>query len=341
MPPKKTKAKARKTDDTPPPKNGVKEVSDITSKEILNEQKIDSRAKRVGKEEETKPATSTSKKRKQPAEPHDGAAKAKRRSSRGAQKPEPSRVLNFLFSPEAVDLCRPQDEIKDLASRGSKIKTYSTSELTPFEELVSAVILSRPISHALGVRSIRTIFNDPYNFTTPKALQEAGFDRRLQALWDARTQHKDKTATQLGQVADTVAEKFSKGNAKDTSLEGVREAAQKDMDEESDFLTSNIKGIGKTGMSIFFRRIQWLWAECYPYIDERTEQALIELGLPPEPEEVKKLVEENWNSISKGIAEGRDLETRKRRAFVIALERATGAGLESNVSLVLEMASRV
>ncbi|KAI4141980.1 MAG: hypothetical protein LQ340_007475 [Diploschistes diacapsis] len=119
--------------------------------------------------------------------------------ARGATKPEPAQILKFLLSPEAIDLCRPYDEIKELKSKDrSKLKTYSTSEFTPFEELVSAAILSRPISHALGVRSIRTIFNDPYNLTAPKALQGAGFDKRLQALQDARTQHKDKTATQLG-----------------------------------------------------------------------------------------------------------------------------------------------
>ena len=293
----------------------------------------------TGPESEAKTPTSASKKRKQPSSSQDGAAKAKRRSSRGAPKPSPNQVLQFLLSDEALDFSRPKNEIEDLKNKDFTIKTYSTSELNPFEELLSALILSRPISHALGVRSIRTILNDPYNFTTPKAVQDAGPDKRLKALWDAKTQHKDKTATQLGQVADTVVEKFSKGNSHDTSLDGVREAAQHDMDEESDLLTSSIKGIGKTGMSIFFRRIQWLWPECYPYVDERTERALMELGLPPEPEEMKKLVEDNWDTVPKDIKEGSDVEARKRRAFVIALERATGAQLENNVDQVLEMAS--
>ena len=93
-------------------------------------------------------------------------------------------------------------------------------------------------------------------------------------------------------------------------------------------------------MSIFFRRIQWLWEECYPYVDERTEKALGELGLPEEAGEMQKLVEESWGSLGKlkGIADGREEDVRKRRAFVLALERATGAALESSISEVLEEA---
>ena len=332
MPPKKPHAKAIGSRDTV--QAGRSEEKVEAHDERLNGAKANSKAKH---KEAAAPPSSASKKRKQPDDAHAESTRSRRKSARGAAKPEPKKLLKFLLSNEAIDLSRPQDEIKDLKGRDSKIKTYSTSELSPFEELISAVILSRPISHALGVRSIRTIFNDPYNFNSPKAIQDAGPEKRLQALYDARTQHKDKTAEQLGQVADTVVAKFSNGNAEDTSLEGVRKAGQEDIDEESDLLTKSIKGIGKTGMSIFFRRIQWLWPECYPYIDERTEKALVELGLPQEPEELKKLIEENWDSVApKGIAEGKDTGVRKRRAFVIVLERATGVELENNISQLLE-----
>ena len=295
---------------------------------------------------DTKPekkSETSERKRKQPGTSQAGPEKAQRRSTRAAQKPEPKQIIRFLLSEDAIETCRPEDENRELKSKdASKVKTYSASEFTPFEELLSAAILSRPISHALGVRSIRTIFNDPYNFTTPRAIQEAGPEKRLQALWDARTQHKDKTAQQIGQIADVVVEKFSKGDADDTSLQSAREAAGKDMDEESDLLTRSIKGIGKTGMSIFFRRIQWLWEECFPYIDERTEKVLQQLGIPIEPEELKKLVEEDWDELSKlkGIAEGKSIEIKKRRAFVVLLERAVGAGLENKVDEVLGQAGK-
>ncbi len=56
----------------------------------------------------------------------------------------------------------------------------------------------------LVLRTIRTISNDPYHFNTLKAIREAGSEKRHQALWDARTQHKGKTAQELGLLADAV-----------------------------------------------------------------------------------------------------------------------------------------
>ena len=140
----------------------------------------------------------------------DEPSKAPRRSARGAQQSstDPIKMLRFLSSPEPTDLCRPKDEIEDLITRGRDLRTYSSSAFTPFEELICAVILSRPISHALGLRSIRTIFNDPWDLTTPKALRDAGSEGRRKALDQARTQHRQKTADELGSLADALVESW-------------------------------------------------------------------------------------------------------------------------------------
>ena len=153
----------------------------------------------------------------------DEPSKVPRRSARGAQQPSVSHVkmLRFLLSPSSTDLCRPKDEIEDIKKRGVDIRTYSSSTFTPFEELVCAVILSRPISHALGLRSIRTIFNDPWNFNTPKALRDAGSEGRRKALDEARTQHRQKTAEELGLLADALAEKLG-DSEDDADLAKVR-----------------------------------------------------------------------------------------------------------------------
>ena len=125
-----------------------------------------------------------SKKRKQMSS-SDGPQKEPRRSGRGASQSQPSQeqLLTFLLTKEAEDLCRPNEELQNIKSRGH-IRTY-TSVMNPFEELLCAVILSRPISHRLGLRSIRTILNDPYNFTSAKAVKNAGSKKHHQALWDA------------------------------------------------------------------------------------------------------------------------------------------------------------
>jgi len=127
-------------------------------------------------------------------------SKVARRSARSAppQATDPTKILNFLLSPSALPLCRPKDETEALKADNSPHRTYASSTFSPFEELVCAVILSRPISHALGVRSIRTLLNAPCEFTTPKAIREAGAEGRREALDIAKTQHRQKTADELG-----------------------------------------------------------------------------------------------------------------------------------------------
>lgn len=190
--------------------------------------------------------------KKRKAEPSKQPRESLRKSGRYAQKSQPSQeqLVRFLLSDEAADLCRPEDELQDLKERGQDAKTYSSSVLSPFEELLCAMVLSRPISHRLGMRTIRTLLNDPYNFTTPKAIIDAGKEKRHQALWDAKTQHKDKTAEQIGLIAEVVSTKFAH-DPTDTSLNKVKEL--EDWDGERDVLQKSIKGLGKTGLDIFFR----------------------------------------------------------------------------------------
>ena len=308
--------------------------------DILNEQTGDS----VNDRDTTESATTanakgSSKKRKAP-EAEKKPSKASRRSDRGASKPKASQteMLNFLLSEKALDLRRSEEEAKDLESRGKNARNYSGSELSPFEELVCAVVLSRPISHRLGLRTIRTIFNDPYNFTSPKAIKAAPPEKRHQAMFDARTQHKDKTATQLGMLADSVIAHFaSDENA--TSLEKARKDGKQDWDTERDLLQTNIKGLGKTGLDIFFRRVQWLWPEAYPFVDERTARGVEKLGLPKSAEGLAEVIDSNWDKLDTSKLPKGSKDQAKRRAFVIVCERATSADLEGKAEALLEAAT--
>lgn len=291
------------------------------------------------KEKEEKAAPKPSKKRKAEDVPKE-ATKASRRSVRGAAKAQPSQLdlLNYLLSDAAADMCRPNDEVKDIEAHGKDIRTYSNSALNPFEELLCAVVLSRPISHRLGLRTIRTILNEPYSFTSPKAIKDAGSEKQHQALYDAHTQHKDKTAEQIGLIADVVASQFGK-NDSDTSLDKMRDKASKDWDQERDLLQSSIKGLGKTGLDIFFRRVQWLWPEAYPFVDERTGRGLEKLTLPKNPEALQKLLEQHWAKLDTSALAKGDRNAQKRRAFVVVCERATGADLEGKSEALLEAAA--
>ncbi|KAG7005944.1 hypothetical protein G7Y79_00017g043260 [Physcia stellaris] len=292
---------------------------------------------------------------KRKATTKDEPSKAPRRSARGTQQPsiDPVKMLQFLVSPASTDLCRPKDEIEDLKTRGSHIKTYSSSTFTPFEELICAVILSRPISHALGLRSIRTIFNDPWKFNTPKSLREAGPDGRRKALDEARTQHRQKTADELGLLVNVLEDKLG-DNEDDVAMARVRRDCDYDaekvgkpilvvvLDEvsllnspkELNIIKTSVKGMGKTGIDIFRRRIQGVWPECYPFIDQKTSASLEMFGLPTEAKDLESFIERHWKELQVEGIEAKYEKDEKRKAFVRLLEHAVGAHLEGNVDAI-------
>ena len=278
-------------------------------------------------------ANGPSKKRK--AEQPSDSNKTPRRSARGAppSAADPVKLLEYLLSPSSLDLCRPKDEIEDIKNRGTNMRTYSVSTFTPFEELVCALILSRPIGHMLGLRSIRTIFNSPYDLTTPQKIRETGSEGCRRVLDQARTQHRQKTAEELVILADAVVDHLGDGED-DVNLERVRKDSGQDTTKERGLLKKNVKGVGKTGLDIFARRIQGIWSEFYPFIDERTSASLTKLGLPGSAAELKTLVEDNVEKLKLENIEAKDGDEKKRKAFVRILERAVGGDLEGNIDSI-------
>ena len=321
MPAKKAQAKTSKTEDTD--KKAPQEPAPAS------DGPVDDKATEKG---------NAPKKRK--AEQSTESSKAPRRSARGTSSPSvpPVKILQFLLSPSSLDLCRPKEEIEDLKTRGPDTRTYSSSVFTPFEELLCAVILSRPIGHMLGVRSIRTIFNAPYKFTTPQKIEEAGNEGCREALDKARTQHRQKTAEELVILANAVVEHLGNGDD-DVSLEKVREDSGYDMEKAREMMKKHVKGLGKTGLDIFARRIQGAWKEFYPFIDERTAGAVESLGLPSSAEALRDVLDEHWSELETKDIEAKDEDEKRRRAFVRILERAVGASLEGNVDSVKAQAA--
>lgn len=98
-------------------------------------------------------------------------------------------------------------------------------------------------------------------------------------------------------------------------------------------LKKHVKGLGKTGLDIFARRIQAAWPDPYPFADQRTLSGLQKVGLPDSAEELKKLLDEHWTELDFKALEGGEDE-KKRRAFVRVLERAVGVDLEGNADAV-------
>lgn len=165
----------------------------------------------------------------------------------------------------------------------------------------------------------------------------------LFCLVDAKTQHKDKTAAQVYQFAETVLQKYTSDDDKEgTKLKKVLSDNEDDINLALKSLKSEIKGFGDTGVDIFLRRVQWQepWTAAYPFVDAKSQDALRELGLPQDHDELKELLDEHWSKLDTKHLAGKDNDEKKRRAFVIILERATTAELENKRSETKEAAAK-
>lgn len=263
-----------------------------------------------------------------------------------------SGPLEWLLSDEAFDMANPEvpeghgevdlapggaaktpppEEAGKKDQGGDKILRYPQSNLTPFQNLVSACILSKPLSHRLGLRTIQTLLNPPFGLRTLKDLDEAGYEGRRKVMWEARTQHKEKTAGQLGNVVDGIRDLCGeKDDEKELDhLEGLRDsikglATSKDVQDALVDKLTTIKGIGPGVASIFLRRIQGDWEEVYPYADDRCLSSARAFGLITEKEGTEELAEK----VGKG----------DRRKFVRVLDTLIGIELEKKLEEAVERA---
>ncbi|WVQ93419.1 hypothetical protein IAU59_000490 [Kwoniella sp. CBS 9459] len=217
-------------------------------------------------------------------------------------KPEPSsgqkRTAEEKAVPEYLD---GQNDIDDIAkddqgksdsdrkSRSARLIRYPFSPMTPFQTLVACLLLSKPLSHKLGIRTITTLLNPPFDFGTFSSLADTDEERRREGMWAARTQHKEKTAAQLGELVDGV--RGLNGEGEEDDLGGIKRAisagsggqggglSRAQAQQRVGDMLKTIKGIGNVGVSIFLRRIQSQWPEVYPYVDDRCLASAKYLGL--------------------------------------------------------------
>lgn len=248
--------------------------------------------------------------------------------------------MKFLLSDTVLQLCTPSDEFTELMdTRTGHIRTWhDIKQLSPFEELLGAVILSHPLPHSLGLRTIRTLLNPPYALTTPEAIELAGRDKVTEALEKAHLSHDQGLAyaAELQELADEILT-----NDWASDLSRMRALAGSDAEEERNILCWGIRGLESSGLDIFNRRIQGHWAEAFPFVDQKAKEALEELGLPGDAHKLERILRENWDAVAMdlgledGISEERE---RFRRSFVDIVQRAVSLGLENNGARALEAA---
>lgn len=196
-----------------PPEIRSKRVTDDTTKEqkteVGNGQQPSSQSCGKLNELESEIAATGEKRKTHPSAPQKGTpTKAIKLDSSISRE---VKLVKFLLSERARELCEnPKTDPPN--TDGEIKKDYFTPSLTAFEHLICAIILSRPISHVLGQRTIKTVLNDPWNFSDPKNILEAGKENeegktlRVEAMEQAKTQHRQKTASEPGDLAQTLVD---------------------------------------------------------------------------------------------------------------------------------------
>ncbi|SJX66185.1 uncharacterized protein SRS1_10832 [Sporisorium reilianum f. sp. reilianum] len=237
--------------------------------------------------------------------------------------------------------------------------SYPNSDLSAFQTLLCAMLLSKPISHRLGLRAIETLLNTPFLFRTAQDLIDAGNEGRRAALWEARTQHKEKTAVQLGSLADGITQlcEGAKGDARDTLRPILDQALSQTDDEKDSFqvaeqvkavLTKQINGLGPGGVDIFLRRIQSQWPRVFPYADERALAAAVKFDLISQSD-LETSQQDATNKLARKVAEhvgfpledaqGEDEEAECGRWwFVRTLDVLIGLDIEKKIDEAAEQA---
>ncbi|HEY6538676.1 MAG TPA: hypothetical protein VI138_06525 [Candidatus Dormibacteraeota bacterium] len=129
-----------------------------------------------------------------------------------------------------------------------------------------------------------------------RALAEAGWTtapRMAASSWTERTRvlnrsgyarYDESTSRRLGELADGLIARY-RGD-----LRRLREEADRDPGRERQLLRE-FKGMGDVSVDIFFREVQALWSELYPFADRRALKAAHHLGLAEDAKSLASLVE--------------------------------------------------
>jgi hypothetical protein len=369
MPPKKAKSTG-KTDSKLPSRDKTK-TEDPPTKEQAAEKEAEAENNQAQEEPEPEaddkdtkaPQAKAGQKRKEPPTKSKSESKTPRQGSRsstrgkdksGAGSASPKQLLNFLLNASALEYCFPSDDLE--AGKSSKsYKSYSLTSptsFTPFEHLVTAHLLSKPLSHKLGLRSTRTLLNAPFSLNTAEKIVKEGEKRVWEALEEAKTQHRQKTAAYIHGMAESYTADGGEAMYK-LSEEANNDGPQGVIQH----IKATVPGLGQTGGEIFCRRVQCVdgWGDAlWPYADEKSLSSLREIGIPVDTaEELQSAIERevDWDKVgdmglqerdlSKGELVGEEEETQVQAEFVVVLERAVGCVLEGKVQELRKAAAEI
>lgn len=164
---------------------------------------------------------------------------------------------------------------------GIELKQGSPSVL--FQWLCASLLFSARIRAQAAEQAAKALFRE--GWTTAAKMAEASWEERTLVLnRSGYARYDGITSRMLGDTARLLLERYQ------GDLGKLREAAARQPRLERRLL-KEFKGIGDVGADIFFREVQAVWEELYPFADRRALHAATALGLGSDARTLAGLVD--------------------------------------------------
>ena len=141
-------------------------------------------------------------------------------------------------------------------------------------------------------------------WTTAAKMQKSTWKQRVRVLnRSGYARYDESTARMLGESCALMLRKYG------GDLRKLRAAAERDPERERRLL-KEFKGIGDLGADIFFREVQQVWPELYPFADKKSLKAAKKLHIGKTAEELAQLVPKRRFAALIAVLVRTDLENR-------------------------------
>jgi endonuclease III len=151
-----------------------------------------------------------------------------------------------------------------------------------FRWLCAALLMSARISHQAAIKAARAL--SEAGWTTASKMAESSWEGRVRVLnRSGYARYDESTARMLGDTAERLQAEYC------GDLRRLRAASDQKPGAERERLKT-FKGIGDVGADIFFREVQTVWPEHFPFLDAKARKAARRLGLPDTPGGLADLV---------------------------------------------------
>jgi endonuclease III len=164
------------------------------------------------------------------------------------------------------------------------IKLESNTPAALFCWLCAALLFSARISNKIAMKAALALSKQ--GWTSAKKMAAATWKERTVVLNRAGyARYDEKTSRMLGDTSELLLHRYG------GDLRKLREEAERDPRRERN-LIMECKGIGEVGASIFFREVQAIWPEHFPFADKAALRSAGKLGLPTNAKGLAKIASE-------------------------------------------------